>query len=132
MEEDGALVEFPLKRKIAPKEEIGAKRLQVSPKGLKPRTTFCSTLKEGGLSSKKLSTRQIPPSVNQNSVVPNLEKGVVGSSGNAAVEKQIGKEELSSKNCNDGLGDSAENRNRVDEHHLLSPKSSPEMAVKGS
>lgn len=130
-EEDGALAEFPLKRKLAPKEETEAKRLQLSPKSVRPRA-FCSTLKEGGLPNKKLATGNIPLSANQNSVVPNLEKGLAASSENAEVEKQTGKKELSSKSCNDGLDDSADNRNRGDERPMLSPKSSPEMAVKGS
>lgn len=121
-----------MKRKLAPKEETEAKRLQLSPKSLKPRATFCSTLKEGGLPNKKLATGNIPLSANQNSVVPNLEKGLAASSEKAEVEKQTGKKELSSKSCNDGLDDSADNRNRGDERPMLSPKSSPEMAVKGS
>ncbi|KAH6808627.1 binding protein [Perilla frutescens var. frutescens] len=134
-DENEGLAEFPLKRKLAPKEETeGAKRLQLSPKGLKPRAAFCPTLKEGGLPSKKLATgNNPPPSANQNSVVPNLEKGLTGSSKNAEAENHTGKEEVSSKSCNDGLDDSADNRSsHGDERPLLSPKSSPEMAVKGS
>ncbi|XP_057785610.1 uncharacterized protein LOC131003146 isoform X2 [Salvia miltiorrhiza] len=131
-DEDEGLAEFPLKRKLAPREDSEAKRLQLSPKSLKPRAAFCSTLKEGGLPSKKLASGNVPPSVNQNSIVPSSEKGLIGSSENAEVAKHTGKEEVSSKSCNDGLDDSADNRNLGDERPLLSPKSSPEMAVKGS
>ncbi|KAG6431398.1 hypothetical protein SASPL_109477 [Salvia splendens] len=128
-DEDGGLVEFPLKRKLVPKEDSEAKRLQLSPKGLKPRAVFCSTLKDGGLSSNKQATENVPPSVNQNSVTPNPEKGL---SETAEVAKHTVKDEVSSKSCNDSSDDSTDTRNLGDERPLLSPKSSPEMAVKGS
>ncbi|KAL1545329.1 binding protein [Salvia divinorum] len=132
-DEDEGMTEFPLKHKLAPKEDSEVKRLKLSPKSLKPRAVFCSTLKEGGLPSKKLATGSVPPpSVNQNTVARNPEKGLIGASDNAEEAKHNGKEKVSSKSCIDGLNDSADNRNHGDERPLLSPKPSPEMAVKGS
>ncbi|KAG6433641.1 hypothetical protein SASPL_105256 [Salvia splendens] len=133
-DEDEGLREFPLKRKFASKEDSEAKRLKLSSKSLKPSAVFCCTLKKGELPSKKPATGNIlPPSVNQNTVATNPEKGgLVGASENAEEGKQNGEEEVFSKSCNDGLDDSADNRNLGDERTLLSPKSSLEMAVKGS
>lgn len=117
-EEDEGLTEFPLKRKLAHKEEPEAKRLHLSPKALKPRAAFSSNLKEGGLSNKKQATENTPPSSNRNS----------------SEEAEVARtEEVSSKSCSDTLDESAGDRNLGDERPLLSsPKSSPEMAVKGS
>lgn len=118
-EEDEGLTEFPLKRKPAHKEEHETKRLHLSPKALKPRAAFSSNLKEGGLPSKKQATENIPPpSSNRNS---------------SEEAEEARTEEISSKSCSDTLDESAGDRNLGDERPLLSsPKSSPEMAVKGS
>lgn len=118
--EDEGLTEFTLKRKLATKEEPEAKRLHLSPKTLKPRAAFCSNLKEGGLPKKKQATENIPPP---------------SSNGNLSEEAEVARvEEVSSKSCNDILDESAGDRNLADECPLLSssPKSSPDMAVKGS
>lgn len=139
-DEDEGLAEFPLKRKLVSKEEPDPKRIQRSPKCLKPKESvlaaFCSSLSEAVLPGKKLTTAalNIPPSsVNQHSVESNIEeKGSIGSSENSETEKHIDKEEVPPRSFTDGLNDSADNRNRGDECPLLPPKSSPEMAVNGS
>ncbi|GFP99615.1 serine/threonine-protein phosphatase 4 regulatory subunit 3 [Phtheirospermum japonicum] len=125
-DEEEGLTDFRLKRKSVSKEESEPKRMQLSPKALKPRgggvfAALCSTLSEAVLPNKKTA--------NQKPVEPNdEEKGTV----NAETVDPTDKKEFS-RSCTDGSNDSsADNRKHGDECNLLPPKSSPEMAVNGS
>ncbi|XP_073047009.1 uncharacterized protein [Primulina eburnea] len=135
--------EFPLKRKLVSKEESEAKRLQRSPKSLKPRegvfAALCSTLSQAALPSKKKATIAFNTSqldANKNSTEPNHEeRGYIKSSGNCQnveVEDHTDTEEAPSRSFSDSLHDSSDNRQRGDDLSLLQSKSSPEMAVNGS
>ncbi|XP_073053649.1 uncharacterized protein [Primulina eburnea] len=141
--DDEGVREFPLKRKSVSKEEPEAKRLQRSPKSLKPRegvfAALCSTLSQAVLPSKKTATIAFNISqldANKNSTEPNHEeRGYIKSSGNCQnveVENHTDMEEASSRSFSDSLHDSPDNRQRGDDLPLLQSKSSPEMAVSGS
>ncbi|XP_022868726.1 serine/threonine-protein phosphatase 4 regulatory subunit 3-like [Olea europaea var. sylvestris] len=143
-EEDEGLAEFRLKRKLVTEEEPEPKRLMQSPKGTKPRegvlAALCSTLTQAVIPSKKSKTGAgiDGPQLDANS--NNIERNcnVKGSirladdNRNTDVETHAKDEAASPRSFSDSLHDYPDNRQRVDDCALLSPKSSPEMAVNGS
>ncbi|KAG8370504.1 hypothetical protein BUALT_Bualt14G0123700 [Buddleja alternifolia] len=138
-DEDELGAEYVLKRKLASKEELEAKRLQRSMKGLKPRgvlKALCSNLSEAKKTA-ATATLSLPQSdANDDSVKPNIEeKGSLTSSDQtqtAEIENHNQKEEVPIIIFADGSNETVDNRDRGDEFPLLPPNSSPEMAVRGS
>ncbi|XP_019263565.1 PREDICTED: serine/threonine-protein phosphatase 4 regulatory subunit 3 isoform X1 [Nicotiana attenuata] len=131
---------FPLKRKLSPKEEPEPKRLQRIAKGSKSRdgvfAALCSTLSQAVLPSKKtVSTAQDGPCSDgdKKSVESNHEeKGNSTDNGSADLDNHDDQEPTCPKSFSESMHSSPDNRQRGDEHPLIPPKSSPEMAVNGS
>lgn len=143
--EDEGVVESFLKRKSTLKEESEPKRLHRSPKMSKPNegvfAALCSTLSQAVLPSKKtLGTEPEAPRSDMsknNNEVNNEGKGHTISSdadrsADADDHSEKEKEGGSPQQTPEDLHDCPNNGPIGDDCPLISPKSSPEMAVNGS
>ncbi|XP_049405968.1 uncharacterized protein LOC125869421 [Solanum stenotomum] len=144
-DEDGA-DSFPLKRKVAPKEDPEPKRLQRVAKGSKSRDSvfaaLCSTLSQAVLPSKTTESPADNGSAapgspqsdeNKRSVEANHdEEGSFSDNGNADFENHANKQATSPKKNSESLHKSPDSRKHEEDCPLIQPKSSPEMAVNGS
>ncbi|XP_015167825.1 serine/threonine-protein phosphatase 4 regulatory subunit 3 isoform X2 [Solanum tuberosum] len=144
-DEDGA-DSFPLKRKVAPKEDPEPKRLQRVAKGSKSRDSvfaaLCSTLSQAVLPSKTTESPADNGSAapgspqsdeNKRSVEANHdEEGSLSDNGNADFENHANKQATSPKKNSESLHKSPDSRKHEEDCPLIQPKSSPEMAVNGS
>ncbi|XP_060197554.1 uncharacterized protein LOC132626638 isoform X3 [Lycium barbarum] len=138
-DEDGA-DSFPLKRKVAPKEDPEPKRLQRVAKDSKSRDSvfaaLCSTLSQAVLPSKNTES-PAPGSPcsdeNKKSVeVKHDEEGSLSDNGSADLDNHANKQATSPKRLAESLHKSPDSRKHEEDCPLIQPKSSPEMAVNGS
>ncbi|XP_059298507.1 uncharacterized protein LOC132051456 isoform X3 [Lycium ferocissimum] len=145
LDEDGA-DSFPLKRKVAPKEDPEPKRLQRVAKGSKSRDSvfaaLCSTLSQAVLPSKNTESPADNGSAapgspcsdeNKKSVeVKHDEEGSLSDNGSADLDNHANKQATSPKRLAESLHKSPDGRKHEEDCPLIQPKSSPEMAVNGS
>lgn len=141
--EDEGVVESFLKRKSTLKEEPEPKRLQRSPKMSKPNegvfAALCSTLSQAVLPSKK--TTGTEPEAPRSDMSKNINEGK-GNTNPSDAGRSADAEHRSEKENEGGsprqaaasedLHDCPNNGPIGDDCPLISPKSSPEMAVNGS
>ncbi|KAJ8528766.1 hypothetical protein K7X08_030410 [Anisodus acutangulus] len=144
-DEDGA-DSFPLKRKVAPKEDPEPKRLQRVSKGSKSRdsvfSALCSTLSQAVLPSKNTESPADNGSAapgnpqsdeNKRSIEANHdEEGSLSDNGSADLENHANKQPTSPKRFSESLQKSPDSRKRDEDCPFVPPKLSPEMAVSGS
>ncbi|XP_061344780.1 uncharacterized protein LOC133290671 isoform X2 [Gastrolobium bilobum] len=147
-EEDEETMEYlRLKRKLPPKDKDPEliKKQKLSKNSKSKENVFnalCSTWSQTVLPGKKTAINihtgpltidgRMSSSEDNQEKEPNVSRSCSENSNATAEENYVEKETAASRNFSDGLGTSDNGQLGCEEHPLVSPKSSPEMAVNGS